>query len=128
MSVGPVSVGGALMRVLILGSFGLAFGSFLTVVIARLPERRSVVAPRSSCPACGAAIRSRDNIPVVSYALLRGRCTACHDRISFLYPVVEAATGSLFVAVGLAFGDPWRDALLAPFLGILLAAAVIDIR
>src|SRR6266540_3883558 len=128
MSVGPVSLGGALMRVVILGIFGLMFGSFLTVVIARLPEHRSVVVPRSSCLACGAVIRPRDNIPVVSYALLRGHCRACHERISFLYPAVEAVTGAMFVAVAMVFSDPWRDALLAPFLGILLAAAVIDIR
>jgi len=128
MSVGTVSVGGALVRAAVLGSFGLLFGSFLTVVIARVPERRSVVAPRSCCPACGAPIRPRDNIPVVSYALLRGRCRGCHEPISLLYPAIEAGTTVLFVAVGLAFSDPWRDTLLAPFLGILLAAAVIDIR
>ncbi len=118
MSVGTVSVGGALVRAAVLGSFGLLFGSFLTVVIARVPERRSMVAPRSCCPACGAPIRPRDNIPVISYALLRGRCRGCHEPISLLYPAIEAGTTVLFVAVGLAFSDPWRDTLLAPFLVI----------
>ena len=109
-------------------ALGLIFGSFLTVVIGRLPREESVVRPRSRCPACGAEIRPRDNIPVVSWLLLRGRCRACGERISAEYPLVELATGALFAAA-VALVDPLHAAsLAAPFVGIMLAIAVIDAR
>jgi len=109
-------------------ALGLIFGSFLTVVIGRLPREESVVRPRSRCPACGAEIRPRDNIPVVSWLLLRGRCRACGERISAEYPLVELATGALFAAA-VALVDPlYAASLAAPFVGIMLAIAVIDAR
>lgn len=117
-----------MLRLSALGVAGLLFGSFLTVLIVRLPERRQVVSGRSACPRCGTPIGARDNIPIVSFLLLRGRCRSCGREIPFLYPLVEATTGLLFVAVGVAFRDLWKDVLLGPFLGILLAAAVIDAR
>ena len=73
---------------------GLALGSFLNVVVARVPEGKSVVRPPSSCPSCGTQILWRDNIPLVSYALLRGRCRHCGSRISPAYPLVEAPRSS----------------------------------
>jgi len=76
--------------------FGLVVGSFLNVVVVRLPARRSLWAPRSACPACGTPIAWHDNIPVLSFLALRGRCRACGVAISWRYPVVEAATGGLF--------------------------------
>jgi len=109
-------------------ALGLIFGSFLTVVIGRLPRGESIVRPRSRCPACGAEILARDNVPVVSWLLLRGRCRACGERISVEYPLVELATGALFAAAA-ALVDPLYAASLAgPFLGIMLAIAVIDAR
>jgi leader peptidase (prepilin peptidase)/N-methyltransferase len=109
-------------------ALGLIFGSFLTVVIGRLPRGESIVRPRSRCPACGAEIRARDNIPVVSWLLLRGRCRACGERISAEYPLVELATGTLFAAT-VALVDPlYAASLAAPFVGIMLAIAVIDAR
>lgn len=75
--------------------FGLAFGSFLNVCIARLPKRESIITPRSHCPRCGRAIRWRDNIPVLSYLLLRGRCRDCRERISPVYPLVEFLTAGV---------------------------------
>lgn len=102
-------------------------GSFLNVLIHRLPLRRSVVTPRSSCPACGVPILPRDNVPVVSYLLLRGRCRACGSGISAQYPAVEAATGGLFLAAALSLPTALA-ALAAPFLAVLVAAAVIDLR
>ncbi len=75
---------------------GLAIGSFLNVVIHRVPAGLSVVRPASRCPSCGAPIRARQNIPVLSYLVLRGRCAACHAPIGVRYPLVEAATGLLF--------------------------------
>jgi leader peptidase (prepilin peptidase) / N-methyltransferase len=107
---------------------GLVFGSFLTVVVHRVPAGGSLVKPRSRCPACGRQIRAVDNIPVVSWILLRGRCHWCGARISIVYPLVELGTGALFAAVALRFDDPWVAAMLAPFLGVLMALAVIDVR
>jgi leader peptidase (prepilin peptidase)/N-methyltransferase len=117
-----------LVRVLIALPLGLAFGSFLTVVIHRVPAGGSLVRPRSRCPSCGTPLRAVDNIPVVSWIALRGHCHACGARISAIYPLTELATGALFVAVALRYEDPWIAVLLAPFVGVLVALAVIDWR
>ena len=77
------------------GIFGLCFGSFMNVCIARMPEDRSVVSPASACPRCGSAIRWHDNVPVLSWLWLGGRCRACRGRISGLYPAVELLFGVL---------------------------------
>src|SRR2546423_13925054 len=90
---------------------GLVVGSFLNVVAHRLPREESLVRPRSRCGSCGEAIRPYDNVPVVSWLLLRGRCRTCGVRISARYPVVEALTALLWVAVVLDKGLD-RDALL----------------
>lgn len=84
--------------------FGLAIGSFLNVCIHRLPSDKSIVRPGSHCPKCGEPIRSRDNIPVLSYLLLKGRCRNCGQRISFRYPVVEVASALMLVLVYMKFG------------------------
>ncbi|MGA2036897.1 MAG: prepilin peptidase [Acidimicrobiales bacterium] len=86
------------------GVLGLVIGSFLNVVIYRLPRRMSVVHPRSFCPYCETPVRWFDNVPVVSWILLRGRCRQCHRPISLRYPLVELATGVLFAALALIFG------------------------
>ena len=105
---------------------GLVVGSYLNVVIHRLPRGVSTVLPRSRCPACGAAIRARDNLPVVSWLLLGGRCRDCRARIPLRYPLVEAATAALFVASYLRFGAS-VDALAGAALGaLLLVLAGID--
>ncbi|HEX2729332.1 MAG TPA: prepilin peptidase, partial [Rubrobacteraceae bacterium] len=80
------------------GLLGLVVGSFLNVVIHRVPLHQSVVWPASRCPACGEPIRPIDNVPVLSYLLLRGRCRSRKARISARYPLVEALTGALFAA------------------------------
>jgi leader peptidase (prepilin peptidase) / N-methyltransferase len=100
--------------------FGLAFGSFLNVCIYRLPRDLSVVSPRSMCPNCGEAIAFYDNIPVLSWIVLRGRCRYCHARISPRYAVVELMTGILFVvAYALPragwFEDSYRRVLLSSY-------------
>jgi leader peptidase (prepilin peptidase)/N-methyltransferase len=107
---------------------GLLFGSFFTVVIHRIPAGESIVRPRSRCPACGTEIRSRDNVPVVSWVLLRGRCRACGERISAEYPLVELATAALFAAAASLVDPIYAAGLAAPFLGIMLAVAAIDAR
>ena len=91
----------------IAGLFGLAFGSFMNVVAYRVPLGRSVVNPPSACPACDSPIRPRDNLPVVSWFLLRGKCRDCGEPISARYPVVEAFTGLLFVVTVLIIGVAW---------------------
>lgn len=106
--------------------FGLVFGSFLTVVVHRVPRGESVVRPRSRCPGCGTEIRARDNIPVVSYALLRGRCRHCGIRISAAYPLMELATGVLFALTAVVHESLVRVFLVAPFLAAMVAVAVID--
>jgi leader peptidase (prepilin peptidase) / N-methyltransferase len=85
------------MSLLIVALFGLAFGSFLNVCIYRFPRAESVVAPGSHCPICGHAIRWYDNVPLLSYILLRGRCRDCQARISPLYPLVEGLTAAVFL-------------------------------
>ncbi|THG29654.1 prepilin peptidase [Naasia lichenicola] len=98
-------VDSGLLRILpaIIGAFGLAFGSFLNVVVYRVPRGLSVVNPPSACPGCSSEISARDNIPVVSWLLLRGRCRTCREPISARYPIVEAITAVAFVVVGIFF-------------------------
>lgn len=106
---------------------GLAVGSFLNVVVWRVPRGQSIVRPRSACPACGHAIRSRDNVPLVSWLLLRGRCRDCREPISARYPLVEAGTAALFGLTAWRFGYAWE---LLPFLwlaGAAVALALIDL-
>jgi leader peptidase (prepilin peptidase)/N-methyltransferase len=98
------------------------------VTVYRLPREESLVRPRSRCPSCGTQIQARDNVPVVSWLLLRGRCRSCGARISAIYPSLELAGGALFAGVALRFDDPWVAVLLAPFCGLLVAISVIDIR
>lgn len=108
--------------------FGLVVGSFMNVVIARLPLDQSVVRPRSRCPKCAAEIRWYDNLPVLSYALLRGRCRGCQVRISLRYPVVELLVATLALAAKLKFGWSWvlfaRD---IPFVAAMVAITFIDL-
>src|SRR5207247_10579747 len=82
------------------GVYGLVIGSFLNVVIWRVPRHESLVTPGSHCPECDTPIAPRDNIPLVSWALLRGRCRHCRAPISGRYPLIELATAVLFAAVG----------------------------
>jgi leader peptidase (prepilin peptidase)/N-methyltransferase len=90
--------------VLVSGLLGLIAGSFLNVVIHRVPLRQSVVWPASHCPVCGEPIEPRDNVPLLSYVVLRGRCSSCKARISARYPLVEALTGVLFAGAAYEFG------------------------
>ena len=106
----------------------LALGSFLNVVVARVPERRSLVRPPSSCGSCGTEILWRDNIPVLSYLLLRGRCRHCDGSISPVYPLVEAVTAALVVACVAVFGPRPEAALAAGFCAVLVTLSVIDTR
>jgi len=105
---------------------GLVTGSYLNVVIHRLPRSVSTVFPRSRCPTCGAPIRPRDNVPVVSWLLLRGRCRACRAPISPRYPLVEATTAVLFVLCMERFGPTPSALVAALFCAVMMALAGID--
>ena len=108
------------------GLLGAVIGSFLNVVIHRLPRRESLAFPASHCPGCGARIAPRDNIPVLSWLVLRGRCRACGETISGRYPAVELLTALLFAAVVLVRGPDADLALELPMLVMLVAVAGID--
>jgi leader peptidase (prepilin peptidase)/N-methyltransferase len=108
------------------GLFGLVVGSFLNVLVHRLPRGESVVSPGSHCPACGAPIRPRDNIPVVSWLLLGGRCRVCGARISARYPLIELANGALWAAVFLRSREWPEFAGGAFFVSACVALAAID--
>lgn len=107
--------------------FGTVVGSFLNVCIHRLPKEESVVVPRSRCPACQAPIKAVDNIPLVSFALLRGRCRACLHPIPWRYPLVEGLTGGLFALTVARFGVSLHAALLLAFLCGLVVVSFIDL-
>ena len=108
--------------------FGLLVGSFLNVVIARVPEGRSVWAPRSACPRCSALIAWYDNIPLLSFLVLRGRCRGCRAGIPWRYPIVEATTASAFALAYLLLGPTPQFLVAAVLLGALIAITAIDLR
>jgi leader peptidase (prepilin peptidase) / N-methyltransferase len=108
-------------------AFGLIVGSFANVCIHRLPLRQSVVSPRSRCPQCGAAISALDNVPLLSYALLRGRCRRCRAPISIRYPLVEALNGLLYLGLALQFGETVHTLVMMPFVTALLVLSLIDL-
>ena len=122
------------MREIINGTFGmlvvflwgLIIGSFLTVVIHRVPRGQSIVRPGSHCPHCQAPIRPRDNIPVIGFLLLGGRCRACGRRISLLYPLIELTTAILFLLAFRQTGFGGLFILNGAFIAALIALAVID--
>ena len=116
------------MIVLACGLLGLVIGSFLNVVIFRVPRRESVVWPGSRCPSCGAEIRAGDNVPVLSYVLLGGRCRNCKARIPLRYPVIEALTGGLFAAAAYEFGLGVGLLGALVLVAVLIALAAIDLE
>jgi leader peptidase (prepilin peptidase)/N-methyltransferase len=109
------------------GLLGLAVGSFLNVVIYRVPRDESLVRPGSHCPNCGNAVRNRHNVPVLGWLMLRGRCADCAAPISVRYPLVEAGTAVLFVAVAAKFGWSWELPAYLYLAAIAVALAAIDI-
>ncbi len=107
---------------------GLLIGSFLNVVIHRVPLDRSIVFPGSACPSCGARIRAFDNIPLISFIMLRGRCRDCNARISIRYPMVELLTGLVFVLIVWETGATWVALLEMTFAASMIALVFIDAR
>ncbi|NJL26425.1 MAG: prepilin peptidase [Thermoanaerobaculia bacterium] len=111
---------------LYVGLVGLVVGSYLNVVIHRLPRRQSTVLPRSCCPHCGALIRARDNVPLLSFLLLRGRCRVCRAPISWRYPAIEVLTAVCFVTSFERFGVSIAALAGMILCGLLIALAAID--
>ncbi len=107
---------------------GLSFGSFLNVCILRLPKSESLFKPRSRCMSCGRQITWYENVPVLSWLALRGRCLSCKVPISVQYPLVELATGAIWVGAYLYFGLNWQALSAAIFCTLLLGIAVTDAR
>lgn len=107
---------------------GLAIGSFLNVVASRLPAGRAIGASRSACMTCGTPIRWSDNVPLVSFLLLRGRCRSCDAAIPVRYPLVEALTAALVVASIAAFGLTAEGLLAAAFCAVLVVLSAIDVE
>lgn len=108
--------------------FGLVVGSFLNVVIHRVPLRRSIAWPGSQCPQCGVPIKSLDNVPLLSYVLLRGKCRDCGARISPRYPLVEALTGILFGVAAYRYGLSLELVSALVLIGVLIALAGTDLE
>jgi leader peptidase (prepilin peptidase) / N-methyltransferase len=107
---------------------GAALGSFLNVCIYRWPAGESVVRPRSRCPRCGQALRWYDNIPILSWLILRGRCRTCREGVSVQYPLVEAVVAAIWLGMGLWLGPGLEAVRGALFFTILLGIAIIDAR
>jgi len=116
------------MEVTFAGLFGAIAGSFLNVVAYRLPRKQSLISPASRCPHCQTPVKPYDNVPVVSFILLRGRCRSCSAPISLRYPIVEALTGALCVGAVLAHHSAASIALSVALILLLVPAAAIDIE
>ena len=110
-----------------LGLFGLLFGSFANVLIWRFPRGESVAFPGSHCPTCGHAIRWFDNVPILSWLVLRGKCRDCGSPIAIRYPLVELLSGLLWAGAGLRFGPTAQSVLCAVFFYVLLVLTFIDL-
>src|SRR3954465_3100076 len=111
----------------ICGLFGLVTGSFLNVVIWRVPRKESVVAPPSHCPGCDTQIKPHDNIPVLSWIVLKGRCRHCGEPISFRYPFVELLTAVVWAVVGAQYADSWALPAYLFLAACLIALSAIDL-
>lgn len=117
-----------MMEAALAAVYGAVIGSFLNVVAWRLPRGESLVHPRSRCPGCETEIAARDNIPIVSWLALRGRCRTCGNAISPRYPLIEAATAALFAAIVVVRGVEPDLLLHLPFAAMLVAVAAIDLE
>jgi leader peptidase (prepilin peptidase)/N-methyltransferase len=110
------------------GIYGLVIGSFLNVVIWRVPRKESIAKPPSHCPGCDTKIANRDNVPVLSWLLLRGKCRSCGTAISARYPAIEIFTAIVFAAVGARFSDSWALPAYLLLAGALIALSAIDLE
>ncbi len=115
------------LELVFIAVIGLLTGSFLNVCIYRIPRGESIVFPASRCPSCQKPIRAWDNVPVLSFLILRGKCRACKSSISMRYPMVEALNAALYVLVYLRFGTGWHLPVLLAFVSSLVIITFIDL-
>jgi len=108
--------------------FGLALGSFMNVCIYRIPLKKSIISPPSSCPKCGKKIKFHDNIPLISYLLLLGKCRHCRNPLAWHYPAVEAMTGVLSVVLFIRYGPTYQYILYLLFTAALVTISFIDLH
>lgn len=108
--------------------FGIVWGSFVGVLVARVPVGGDVIRGRSRCDACGRSLSARDLVPVISWVALRGRCRSCGAAVSSRWTWIEITCGVLFASVAFALGDPWQIVLVAPLAGVLVALTLIDLE
>lgn len=127
MSVAGLSTPAVVFIYIALGAFGLLFGSFANVLIWRIPRGESIVSPGSHCPRCEHPIRWYDNIPVVSWLMLGGKCRDCGETIAWRYPIIELASGALWMLAGWRYGLTPQLPLAIVFFYTLLVLAVVDI-
>jgi leader peptidase (prepilin peptidase)/N-methyltransferase len=106
---------------------GLLVGSFLNVCIWRIPRGQSIVRPSSRCPSCGAPVRPLDNVPVLSFVFLGGKCRSCGKKISWRYPAVESLNAALYAAVFFRFGPGWHLPVLLAFVSSLIVITFVDL-
>jgi leader peptidase (prepilin peptidase) / N-methyltransferase len=118
----------AALVALICGLYGLVIGSFLNVVIWRVPRDQSIVRPPSHCPGCNTQIAVKDNLPLLSWAMLRGKCRHCDEKISARYPLIELLTGALWAAVGAVYYDSWALPAYLLLTAGLIALSAIDLE
>ena len=116
-----------MIEIFVAGFVGLLIGSFVNVVAYRIPQGISVITPASACPSCGHEIRSRDNLPVIGWLMLRGRCRDCDAPISIRYPMVEAATAGTFAAAAGLLGPVWVLPAYLWFGGVTIALVLTDL-
>jgi leader peptidase (prepilin peptidase)/N-methyltransferase len=116
-----------LLTTLLVFFFGACIGSFLNVCIYRIPAGRSIVHPGSSCPRCGTMVRFYDNLPILSYLILRGKCRDCQTPITIRYPLVELLTGLFALACALVFGPTLHALVVFGFVATLIVVALIDL-
>ncbi|WP_331773959.1 prepilin peptidase [Sulfurospirillum sp. 1612] len=116
------------MEIVLFTLLGLAIGSFLNVVILRVPENQSISFPSSHCPKCKTKLKFYHNIPVISWIALRGKCAFCHEKISFQYPLVELITAMIFIIAYLKYENITQGLILGLLFALLLALSVIDLR
>jgi leader peptidase (prepilin peptidase)/N-methyltransferase len=117
-----------IFELLVAGIFGLAIGSFLNVIIYRLPKHQSIILPASHCPKCQHQLAIYDNIPVLSYLILAGRCRYCKQKISFLYPLIEISSSVIVVVSLYYFGLGIKFVATSFFLLVLLVISAIDLQ
>jgi leader peptidase (prepilin peptidase)/N-methyltransferase len=110
------------------GVLGASVGSFMNVCVSRLPHGESLVRPRSKCPACGGPIAWYDNIPLLSWILLRGKCRQCREPISIQYPAIELVTAAIWVGMAMHYGPTWRSLQGSILFSLLLTISLIDAR